>query len=145
MRHYFLLKTEADEYGWEHLLAEGTGRWDGVRNYAARNQLRAMKQGDWAFFYHTGKERRVVGVVEVAQEHYPDPTATEGDWSVVEVRPVALLPRAVSLAEIKADERLADMVLVQSSRLSVQPVTREQFSRVLLLGESSLKKMENRK
>ncbi len=136
-RSYFLLKTEPDEYGWDLLLSQGTGRWDGVRNYLARNHLRSMKCGDWAFFYHTGKERRVVGVVEIVAEHYPDPTAHGADFSCVDVKPLYPLSRPVTLAEIKSTPELSDMLLVKSPRLSVQPVSSEAFAHILKLGETS--------
>lgn len=135
---YFLLKTEPEVYGWEHLLAQGTGRWDGVRNRVARNHLRRMKLGDLAFFYHTGKEKRVVGIVEVVQEHYPDPTAHGADFSCVDVRPICALARPVTLAEVKAEPSLAQMVLARSPRLSVQPVTRAEFEHILRLGQTQL-------
>lgn len=137
-RNYFLLKTEADVYGWDHLLAQGVGRWDGVRNYVARNHLRSMKLGDYAFFYHTGKERSIVGVVEVVKEHYPDPTANGADFSCVEVKAVVALKQPIGLAQVKSDPALADMVLVRSPRLSVQPVTRSQFNHILKLSDTQL-------
>jgi predicted RNA-binding protein with PUA-like domain len=139
-KSYFLLKTEAEEYGWSHLLEQGVGRWDGVRNYAARNQLRAMQVYDLAFFYHTGKERRIVGVVEVMRSAYPDPTAQGADFSCVEIRALCPLTRPVTLAEIKAEPSLAEMVLVRSSRLSVQPVSATQFRTILGLGATRLPK-----
>jgi len=135
---YFLLKTEPDVYGWQHLLEQQIGRWDGVRNRVARNQLRRMKLGDLAFFYHTGKERRIVGLVEVVKEHYPDPTAHGADFSCVDVKPVCALSRPVTLAEVKADPTLQEMVLVKSARLSVQPVTSAQFNYILALGDTRL-------
>ncbi len=137
-RCYFLLKTEPDEYGWEHLVAQKVGRWDGVRNFAARNQLRAMKRGDLAFFYHTGKAREIVGVVEIVREHYPDPTANGADFSCVDVAPVCSFTKSVSLAAIKATPSLAQMILVRRARLSVQPVTPTEFAQVLKMGETKL-------
>lgn len=112
--------------------------WDGVRNFSARNHMRAMKLGDYAFFYHTGKEKSVVGVVEVCREHYPDPTAEKGDFSAIDVKPVKKLATPVSLAEIKAEPKLAEMVLVRRARLSVQPVTAEEFKKVLSMGKTKL-------
>lgn len=131
-----MIKSEPDAYGWDHLLAEKQGRWDGVRNYAARNHLRSMKLGDWAFFYHSGKKREVVGICEVVVEHYPDPTASSGDFSAVDFSPVQAFNVPVSLKTIKADEALSEMVLVRSPRLSVQPVQPAEFRRVLSLGKT---------
>jgi predicted RNA-binding protein with PUA-like domain len=135
-RKYWLLKTEPEEYPWERLVREKRGRWDGVRNYSARNHLRAMKCGDFALFYHTGKEKRVVGVAEIVKEHYPDPTATKGDFSAVDVVPVVPFQEAVSLAAVKAEVKLAEMVLVRSPRLSVQPVSPSEFRMILTMGKT---------
>jgi len=129
--NYWLLKTEPETFSWEDHLREKRSMWDGVRNYTARNNLRSMKKGDRAFFYHSGKNPRIVGIVEIAKEAYPDPTATEGDWSVVDVAPVAPLARPISLKEIKATEALSGMSLVTSFRLSVQPVTPAEFKLIL--------------
>jgi predicted RNA-binding protein with PUA-like domain len=137
-RNYWLLKTEPETYSFERLVSEKRGRWDGVRNYSARNHLRQMKLGDWALFYHTGKEKAVVGVVEIVHEHYPDPTATVGDFSAVDVEPVKKLTLPVTLSQIKAEESLRDMVLVHRARLSVQPVLAPEFKRVLTLGNTKL-------
>lgn len=137
-RKYWLLKTEPDQYSWDRLAQEKRGMWDGVRNFSARNHTRAMKLGDYAFFYHTGKEKSVVGVVEVCREHYPDPTAEKGDFSAIDVKPVKKLATPVSLAEIKAEPKLAEMVLVRRARLSVQPVTAEEFKKVLSMGKTKL-------
>lgn len=142
-RNYYLLKTEADEYGWDHLLAQGVGRWDGVRNYVARNHLRSMKAGDYAFFYHTGKERRIVGIVEVVKEHYPDPSANGADFSCVEVKPVQALNLPIGLTQVKSDPALSEMVLAKSPRLSVQPVTASQFNHILKLSGTKLSTNRN--
>jgi predicted RNA-binding protein with PUA-like domain len=138
-RNYWLLKTEPEEYSWDRLVREKKGRWDGVRNFSARNHLRAMKVGDWALFYHTGKEKAVVGVAEVIREHYPDPTATRGDFSAVDVSPVIKLTEPVTLAAVKADPSLTEMVLVRRARLSVQPVLPAEFTKILKMGKTSLK------
>lgn len=137
-RQYYLLKSEPEEYSFDELEREGVGRWDGVRNYAARNHLRTMKLGDWAFFYHTGRRKQVVGVVEVARTHYPDPTAEGGDFSAVDVRPVVRLAVPVDLSVIKNDYRLREMPLVRQPRLSVQPVEASEFFCILRLGETCL-------
>ncbi len=109
-----------------------------MRNYTARNNLRAMKTGDAVFFYHSGREKSVVGVARVARECYPDPTADEGDWSAVDLMPVKPVARAVALSQIKSDKILREMKLVKQSRLSVLPVTREQFVRLLELAETKV-------
>jgi predicted RNA-binding protein with PUA-like domain len=132
------MKSEPDVYSWEKLCADGRGTWDGVRNFSARNHLRAMKLGDYAFFYHSNIGREVVGVVEVVREHYPDATAKAGDWSVVDVTPLVAFHRPVTLASIRAEARLSGMALVKKPRLSVQPVSPEEFAAILELGETSL-------
>lgn len=129
--NYWLLKTEPDTFSWETLLKEGTSMWDGVRNFQARNNIRKMKKGDIAFFYHSGKDPGIVGLAEVVKEHYPDPTAKEGDWLVVDVKPVRKFKRFVSLQEVKQQPTLKDMYLVRSPRLSVQPVTADEYAYIL--------------
>ena len=126
---HWLLKTEPDCWSWDQQKAEGaTGaEWDGVRNYQARNFMRAMRRGDLAFFYHSGDERRAVGIVKVVTEAYPDSTDGSGAWECVDVAAVKDLPRPVSLAEIKAEPSLKDMVLVKNSRLSVQPIAEQEW------------------
>ncbi|SMC77161.1 EVE domain-containing protein [Primorskyibacter flagellatus] len=122
---YWLFKSEPSTWGWDDQLAKGdTGEeWDGVRNYQARNFMREMAVGDRGFFYHSQKERALVGIVEVIAEAHPDSTTEDDRWECVDIKAVKSLPRAVTLDEIKQDPRLADMVLVKNSRLSVQPVT----------------------
>ncbi|CAG5069264.1 hypothetical protein DYBT9623_02000 [Dyadobacter sp. CECT 9623] len=125
--NYWLVKSEPSTYPWDQLVKEKEGMWDGVRNYAARNNLMAMKKGDQVLFYHSNEGKEVVGLAEVSKEHYPDPTAKEGDWVVVNVVPVEKFPKTVTLAQIKGDSRLKEMALVKLSRLSVSPVRREEF------------------
>ncbi|MCE7060521.1 EVE domain-containing protein [Dyadobacter sp. CY343] len=125
--NYWLVKSEPSTYPWDQLVKEKEGMWDGVRNYAARNNLMAMKKGDQVLFYHSNEGKEVVGLAEVSKEHYPDPTAKEGDWVVVNVIPVEKFPKTVTLAQIKGDSRLKEMALVKLSRLSVSPVRREEF------------------
>lgn len=137
-QNYWLLKTEPETYSWERLVEEKSGRWDGVRNFSARNHLRQMKKGDYALFYHTGKEKSVVGVVEIVREHYPDPTAKTGDFSAVDVKPVKKLVLPVTLAAIKDEESLHQMVVVRSPRLSVQPVLADEFQKILAMGKTKL-------
>lgn len=112
--------------------------WDGVRNYSARNHLREMKVGDFALFYHTGKEKAVVGVAEIVREHYPDPTADAGDFSAVDVKPVKALTEPVTLSRIKSDQALSEMILVKRARLSVQPVLASEFKKILSMGKTQL-------
>jgi predicted RNA-binding protein with PUA-like domain len=126
---YWLLKTEPDAYSWDELVKKGAkgDAWTGVRNFRAREHLRAMKKGDQAFFYHTGDEKQVVGVAEVVREAYPDPTDKEGKFTAVDVKAVKPVKKPVTLAAVKADKRLKDMVLAKQPRLSVQPVTAEEW------------------
>lgn len=131
--NYWLMKTEPDTFSWDDLVRDKKAGWDGVRNFQARTHLKNMKRGDEAFFYHTGDEKAVIGVARITKEHYPDPT--DNEWVAVEIVPVKKLKKPVTLAQIKADKRLSDMVLVKAPRLSVQPVKQEEFDRVLALGE----------
>lgn len=134
---YWLFKSEPGAWSWDEQKREGAkgAEWDGVRNFQARNTMRAMKQGDLGFFYHSGEERRVVGVVKVVAEAHPDSTDGTGAWECVDVAAVADLPRPVTLAEIKANKELKDMVLVKNSRLSVQPVSAKEWSIISRLAE----------
>ena len=134
--NYWLVKSEPESYAWSQLVTDGRTSWTGVRNYQARNHLRAMKSGDPVLFYHSVSEKEIVGLAKVVREAYADPTAEEGDWSCVELAPVSPLVRPVSLETIKADKILKDMALVKNSRLSVTPLTHSQFTRVLGLAET---------
>jgi len=129
--NHWLVKSEPETYSWADFLKEGRTAWSGVRNFQARNNLRAMKKGDLVLFYHSGGEKQVVGVAKVAKETYPDPTAEEGDWVCVELVPVKPLRQPVTLATVKSDPLLKDMPLVRNSRLSVSPLTASQFARLL--------------
>jgi len=133
---YWLVKTEASSFSWDDQVHRGVKGepWTGVRNHTARRNLKAMKRGDRAFFYHSGDEKRIVGIVEVIKESYPDPTDSTHVFVAVDVRAVAPLPQPVTLADVKAEPRLADMVLVHLSRLSVQPVTAAQWHLVCRMG-----------
>jgi len=133
--NYWLVKSEPETYSWSQFVKDGKTAWTGVRNFAARLHLRAMKSGDAVFFYHSGEQKSVVGIARVKKEFYPDPTAKEGDWSCVDLVPVKELTHPVTLAQIKADKILKEMVLARQSRLSVSPVTKEQFERLLQLAE----------
>jgi predicted RNA-binding protein with PUA-like domain len=138
MTQYFLAKSEPSVYSWSRLVTEKRAVWDGVRNFEARNNLRAMKKGDLVFFYHSSEERAVVGVAKVLREAYPDATATEGDWSAVDLAPVKALTVPVGLAAIKADPSLSGLPLVRKSRLSVSTVGAKEFARILALGKTKL-------
>jgi predicted RNA-binding protein with PUA-like domain len=133
---YWLLKTEPDSYSWDDQVKKGAkgDAWTGVRNFRARGHLTAMKKGDLAFFYHTGDEKQVVGIVEVIREAYPDPTDKEGVFKAVDIRAVKPLKKPVTLAAVKADKRLKEMVLAKQPRLSVQPVSAEEWKIVCALG-----------
>ncbi len=132
--NYWLVKSEPDAFSWDQQVAHSVEPWTGVRNYMARNNLRAMKKGDRAFFYHSNVGKEIVGIVEVAREAYPDPTAEAGDWSCVDMRALKPLPKPVTLAAMKADPALADFSLLRLSRLSVAPVTAEQWRYICKLG-----------
>jgi predicted RNA-binding protein with PUA-like domain len=137
MQHW-LVKSEPDVYSYEQLTTDGRTRWDGVRNYQARNNLRAMKTGDLCLYYHSNIGLAVVGVAKVITEHFPDPTAEKGDWSAVELAPVTAFNRPVTLAEIKAHPDLQQLLLVRNGRLSVMPVTSDEFFTLLQLGDTQL-------
>jgi predicted RNA-binding protein with PUA-like domain len=128
---YWLIKSEPFKYSWDQLVKDKQTHWDGVRNYAARNNLKAMKNGDEAFFYHSNEGVEIVGIVKVAKEFYQDPTTDDPNWVVVDFKPVRKLKNPVSLAQIKADKRLANMDLVRLGRLSVGAVREEEWKIVL--------------
>jgi len=136
--NYWLVKQEAELYSWSDFLKDGKTAWTGVRNFAARKNLRTMKVGDRVFFYHSGEEKSVVGLAQVRREYYPDPTADEGDWSAVDLAPEKTLVKPVPLAAVRADKILREMLLVRQTRLSVTPVTPEQFARLLVLAETKI-------
>ena len=132
--NYWLIKSEPYEFSWDQLKQDKKTDWSGVRNYGARNNLRAMKKGDLAFFYHSNVGQEIVGIAKVLREFYPDPTATEGDWSAVEFGPYKDMKTAVSLKTIKQDPFFKDMDLVRLGRLSVGKVRPEEFDRICELG-----------
>jgi len=136
--NFWLVKTEPEAYAWATLIKDGATAWTGVRNFQARNNLRGMGRGDFVLFYHSGEAKEIVGVARVAKEAYADPTAEAGDWSAVDLKPVKALTTPVVLATIKAYAVLKEMALVRNSRLSVTPVTKVQFERVLKLGTTRL-------
>jgi predicted RNA-binding protein with PUA-like domain len=133
---YWLFKSEPNTWSWDDQLARGAAgeQWDGVRNYQARNNMKAMKLGDLGFFYHSVNEKRIVGVVEVCAEAHPDSTTDDPRWECVDVKAVAPFPRPVSLAEIKAEPRLSELALVRQSRLSVVPVSDAEWRVICEMG-----------
>jgi predicted RNA-binding protein with PUA-like domain len=133
---YWLFKTEPDAHSWETQKARGRKGepWDGVRNFVARNNMKAMRVGDLGFFYHTGDEKRIVGIVEVCAPAHPDPKDTTGIWQCVDVRAVCDVPEPVTLAAVRANPKLAGMALVKTARLSVQPVTAQEWKEVCRMG-----------
>jgi predicted RNA-binding protein with PUA-like domain len=137
-RAYWLIKSEPFKYAWSELVADGKTYWDGVRNYEARNNLASMKLGDLALYYHSNEGKEVVGIAEIVGEAYPDPTAEDPRWVVVDVAPVVPFTQPVSLATIKSDPALADMALIRRSRLSVVPVTADEFRYVAKLGRTKV-------
>ncbi len=132
---YWLMKSEPSTYSFEDLVRDKKTGWDGVRNYQARNNLKAMKKGDLALIYHSMDDKAAVGIAKIVKESYPDPT--DDTWVLVDIAPVKKLKKPVTLAQIKADKRLSDMVLVKSSRLSVQPVRAEEFDLIIELSETN--------
>lgn len=136
-RNHWLVKQEPSAYSWETFVREGGTQWTGVRNFAARNHLRAMKSGDLVLFYHSGDTKAVVGLARVEKEAYPDPTATEGDWSAVDLVPVKPLKSPVSLQTIKADPELKELPILRQTRLSVAPVSAARFKRMLSLARKT--------
>ena len=129
--NYWLIKSEPFKYSWTQFEKDGVTFWDGVRNYAARNNLKAMKKGDLLFWYHSNEGLEIVGIAKLVKEFYQDPTTDQDAWVVVDVKPYKLFKKPVSLAQIKADERLQNMALVRLGRLSVQPVTKEEWDIVM--------------
>ena len=134
-KQYWLMKSEPDAYGWDDLVEEGEGTWDGVRNHRAANNLRAMKVGDEAFFYHSNIGLEIVGIITISQAGLTDPTDPEGKWAAVKVKPVRKLARPVTLKQIKADPALEQMELVRQSRLSVGVVRPEEWRHILSMAE----------
>jgi len=138
MPAHWLVKSEPYKYSFDQLTRDGRTTWDGVRNFEARNNLRAMKRGDLLLYYHSNEGKAVVGIARVAGEARPDPSAEGEDWSIIDVEPVKPLKAPVTLAQIKADKKLVDFALLRRSRLSVVPVTPAQFEHILALGKTPL-------
>jgi predicted RNA-binding protein with PUA-like domain len=132
---YWLIKSEPFKYSWDQFVVDGSTFWDGVRNYAARNNLRSMKKGDLAFFYHSNEGLEIVGIAKVVKESYQDPTTEETAWLVVDFKPHKKLKNTVTLAEIKATPSLSNMALIRLGRLSVQPVLEEEWEIIMAISE----------
>jgi predicted RNA-binding protein with PUA-like domain len=133
--NYWLVKQEPTAYSWDDFVKDGKTAWTGVRNFQARNNLQSMKAGDRVLFYHSVTDKAVIGEAEVVREAFTDPTATEGNWIAVELKPIKTLRRRVSLEEIKADKKLGQLALVRSPRLSVMPVTADEYRAILALSK----------
>ena len=131
---YWLVKQEPEAYSWDDFVADKGTDWDGVRNYQARNNLRAMKRADRVLFYHSVGPRQVVGIARVHRTAFPDPTATDGDWSAVHLKPVKTLKNPVSLDQIKSEPSLSGVALIKNSRLSVQPLSKTAFEKIVRMG-----------
>jgi predicted RNA-binding protein with PUA-like domain len=134
MKSFWLVKQEPSSYAWSDFVLEGQTSWTGVRNYAARNNLRKMRKGDEVLFYHSGEDKAVVGIAKVVRTAYRDPTSKEGDWSTVDLAAVKPLPHPVTLREIKANPRLKGIPLIRQSRLSVMPVAETAFREIVGMG-----------
>ena len=135
MKKFWLVKQEPSAYSWTDFVADGKTSWTGVRNYTARNNLRAMRKGDEVLFYHSVSEKAVIGIAKVAREAYADPTATEGDWNAVDLVPVRPLRCPVTLDDIKRNPRLKEIALLRLSRLSVQPLARAEFQEIVRMSD----------
>lgn len=133
---YWLMKSEPGAWSWDDQVRDGVAEWDGVRNYQASNNMKAMKKGDRAFFYHSVNEKRVVGIVQVVKEYYPDPSDPKGRFGMVDVKAVKPFKRPVTLADIKAEPRLAELSLIRQSRLSVMPIGDEEWSLICAMGQT---------
>lgn len=133
--NYWLIKSDPEEYGWKELLRDKSASWTGVRNFKARGYLMEMKTGDLLLMYHSQEEKSVVGISKLVKEHYPDPTAPGESWVAVDIAPVQPLSKPVSLAQIKADKRLQQTYLVRQGRLSVMPLTKEEYHAILELAK----------
>jgi len=132
---YWLMKSEPDEYGWDHLVAEKEGTWDGVKNAQASNNMKSMKLGDQVFFYHSRQGLEIVGIMEVSKEHFPDPFDDSGRWVAVKVKPVRKLNKPVTLKDMKQNPKLAELPIIRQSRLSVAAVTKAQWDEILSMAK----------
>lgn len=137
---YWLVKQEPETYSWTDFVSDGETDWTGVRNYQARNNLREMKEGDRVLFYHSGKDKAVVGLAEVVKDAYPDPTADDPQWVAVDLKPLKPLKNPVPLAAIRYDKRLSQLPLIRQSQLSVMSLTKEEFDIIVATGDGKSKK-----
>jgi predicted RNA-binding protein with PUA-like domain len=137
---YWMVKQEPETYSWDDLVNDGETDWSGVRNYQARNNLRSMKAGDRVLFYHSGKDKAVVGVAEVTKAAYADPTADDEQWVAVDLKPVKRLKSPVPLAAIRYDKRLSDLPLIRQSQLSVMPLTKDEFDTIVASGDGKTRR-----
>jgi len=137
-RSHWLVKSEPFKYSWDQFVKDGSTYWDGVRNYTARNNLAAMQKGDLVLYYHSNEGKEVVGVARVTRESYPDPTVDDERWVVVDLKPVKPLREPVTLAEIKAQASLAEIPLIRQSRLSVMPIPKKAFDKILSMASTKL-------
>lgn len=137
---YWMVKQEPETYSWDDFVKDGRTDWSGVRNYQARNNLREMKTGDRVLFYHSGKDKAVVGMAEVVKSAYPDPTADDGQWVAVDLKPVKPLKNPVLLAAIRYDKRLAELPLIRQSQLSVMALTKDEFDIIVSTGDGKTRR-----
>ena len=133
---YWLMKSEPGAWSWEDQVKDGTAEWDGVRNHQASNNMKAMKKGDKAFFYHSVNEKRIVGIVIIAKEYYPDPTDKSGRFGMVDVKALRPFKKPVTLADVKGEPRLENLALVRQSRLSVMPISDDEWQLICVMGET---------
>ena len=136
--NFWLVKQEPTKYSWDEFVLDKETYWDGVRNYQARNNLKAMKKGDYAFFYHSVSDKKIMGIAKIIREFYPDPTTADKRWVVVDLKPLKPLENEVSLEQIKSEKKLQDIALVKQSRLSVLPLTQKEFKTILKMGKTHL-------
>ncbi len=137
--NYWLVKQEPSKYSWNDFIKDKETYWDGVRNYQARNNLKAMKKGDLVFFYHSVNEKEIKGIAKVTKEFYQDPTTDDPAWVVVDLKPIQAMQQPVTLEIIKSTDTLKDVALIKQSRLSVMPITKKEFQTILKLGQTQLK------
>jgi predicted RNA-binding protein with PUA-like domain len=137
---YWMVKQEPETYSWDDFVSDGMTDWTGVRNYQARNNLREMKTGQRVLFYHSGKDKAVVGLAEVVKSAYPDPTADDAQWVAVDLKPIKALKNPVPLAAIRYDKRLSELPLIRQSQLSVMPLTKDEFDVIVATGEGKARK-----
>ena len=140
---HWMVKQEPETYSWDDFVKDGKTDWSGVRNYQARNNLREMKAGERVLFYHSGKDKAVVGIAEVVKSAYPDPTAEDEQWVAVDLKPVRALKNPVPLAAIRYDKRLADLPLIRQSQLSVMPLTKDEFDTIVATGDGKSRKSKS--